>query len=267
MHPIERLRYVARASGADQGLLVRETAGALSGLGFDPAGLVTACRRIIDRHVVSGPLWWLCSKVLTAEDPMRAAWEAVDQIETDATAEELAYALPDGSTVCVLGWPETIGDALLRRGDVDVLVVDALGEGTGLARRLRRSDVDAIEVPMAGLGAAAAASDLVLLEPSAGGAGGVIAMAGSHAAAAVGAHGQVPGWLVAGVGRLLPAPVWNALRRRLDEDTDPWDRDDVVVPVDLLTGVVGTTGVCSVDEAVAASDCPVAPELFRTTAF
>ena len=29
MHPIERLRYVARASGADQELLVRETAHAL----------------------------------------------------------------------------------------------------------------------------------------------------------------------------------------------------------------------------------------------
>ena len=27
MHPIERLRYVARASGADQAMLVRETAG------------------------------------------------------------------------------------------------------------------------------------------------------------------------------------------------------------------------------------------------
>jgi hypothetical protein len=27
VHPIERLRYVARASGADQAILVRETAG------------------------------------------------------------------------------------------------------------------------------------------------------------------------------------------------------------------------------------------------
>ena len=36
MHPIERLRYVARSHGGDQRLLVRETAGALSGLGLDP---------------------------------------------------------------------------------------------------------------------------------------------------------------------------------------------------------------------------------------
>ena len=71
MHPIERLRYVARSSGADQALLVRETAGALAGLGFDPPGLVTACRRILDRHLASGPLWWLCARVLTANDPLQ----------------------------------------------------------------------------------------------------------------------------------------------------------------------------------------------------
>ena len=47
MHPIERLRYVARASGADQAMLVRETAGALAAFADDPAGLVTACRRIV----------------------------------------------------------------------------------------------------------------------------------------------------------------------------------------------------------------------------
>ena len=50
VHPIERLRYVARAGGVDHDVLVRETAAALGALGFDPAGLVTACRRIIDRR-------------------------------------------------------------------------------------------------------------------------------------------------------------------------------------------------------------------------
>ena len=73
MHPIERLRYVARASGADQAVLVRETAGALAAFADDPAGLVTACRRIVSRHPGSGPLWWLCSRVLTATEPMREA--------------------------------------------------------------------------------------------------------------------------------------------------------------------------------------------------
>ena len=38
MHPIERLRYVARASGADQAVLVRETAQALAAFRDDPSG-------------------------------------------------------------------------------------------------------------------------------------------------------------------------------------------------------------------------------------
>ncbi|MEJ7583727.1 MAG: hypothetical protein WKF43_06455 [Acidimicrobiales bacterium] len=75
MHPIERLRFVARASGGDQALLVRETAGALAAFRHDPAGLVTACRRIVSRHPASAPLWWLCARVLTAPTPWpRPGW-------------------------------------------------------------------------------------------------------------------------------------------------------------------------------------------------
>jgi hypothetical protein len=267
VHPIERLRYVARSSGADQALLVRETAGALSGLGFDPAGLVTACRRIVDRHVASAPLWWLCARVLTATDPLAEAYRAADEIAADRTGHELANALPDGATVCVLGWPEMISDALIRRGDLDVLVVDALGEGSGLARRLRRSDVDAEEVPTAGLGAAAAASELVLLEASAVGDDGAVAIAGSRAAAAVGHHAGVPVWLVGGIGRLLPARMWQALVGRLDEASEPWDSDDEVMPLDLVDRLCGPAGPEPVAAGLRRVDCPITPELFRSTAF
>ena len=50
---------------------------------------------------------------------------------------------------------------------------------------MQRSDVDALDVPVAGLGTAAANSDVVLLEVSAFGPGGALAVAGSRAAAAV----------------------------------------------------------------------------------
>ena len=43
MHPIEHLRYVARAAGEGPALLAREAAGALATFNDDPAGLVTAC--------------------------------------------------------------------------------------------------------------------------------------------------------------------------------------------------------------------------------
>src|SRR3954454_9918846 len=161
MHPIERLRYVARSSGASQEMLVRETAGALAALGFDPPGLVTACRRILDRHPLSGPLWWLSARVLTANDPTSEAWNAADEVGADSTADVLGYHLPDDSVVCVLGWPDVIGDALPPRRDVRVLVVAALGEGPGLVRQSLRADVEADDVAVSGLGSAV--TDFVLL--------------------------------------------------------------------------------------------------------
>ena len=96
VHPIERLRYVARASGADQAVLVRETAQALAAFRDDPSGLVAACRRIVDRHPTSAPLWWLCARVLTSPDGQREAWAAVDEIEDDRTAARAGLRPPGG---------------------------------------------------------------------------------------------------------------------------------------------------------------------------
>jgi hypothetical protein len=265
VHPIERLRYVARASGAEQGVLVRETAHALASFGDDPTGLVTACRRIIDRHPSSGPLWWLCARVLTGEDPIREAWGSSDAVDADATAVELAHAIPDAATACVVGWPELVGEALVRRGDVDVLVIDAFGEGHGLVRRLEAAGTDAVDVPSSGIGAAVEASDVVLLESTAMGPGGFVGVAGSLAAAAVARHANVPVWVTAGVGRLLPLRMWDALLRRRDEHMrdDPWDAEEEVVALDLVDRIAGPAGVVAVDAALRRIDCPIAPELFR----
>jgi hypothetical protein len=52
MHPIEHLRYVARATGADPVALVSETAQALFGLHMEPAGLVLAARRIVEQQLI-----------------------------------------------------------------------------------------------------------------------------------------------------------------------------------------------------------------------
>jgi len=264
VHPIERLRYVARASGADQALLVRETAQALVAFHDDPSGLVAASRRIVDRHPTSAPLWWLCARVLTAPEPTNEAWNAADEITADDTGDYLAYAIPDDSVVCVLGWPDVTGDALPRRGDVRVLVVDALGEGSGLVRRLQHADVDADDVAMSGLGAAVGDSDVVLLEATAIGPSGFIAVAGSRAAAATAKHAGIPVWLVGGVGRLLPARMWDALAGRLDAMGEPWELDDELVSIDLVDRVVMPSGVLEVPDALTLVDCPIAPELFKS---
>lgn len=263
MHPIERLRYVARASGADQSLLVHETAQALAAFSDEPAGLVAACRRIVDRHPTSGALWWLCALVLTAPDGQRAAWDAVDAIETDPTAGELGFAIPDEARVAVVGWPELVGEALPRRGDVAVLAVDALGEGSGLVRRLAHSGVDAIDVSTAGLGAAVASADVLLLEAVALGPTGFMGVSGSLAAAAVAVHAEVPVWVVAGVGRLLPGRMWDALvGRHTARPVDPWDLDEEVVPLGMVDRVCGPEGLQAPADALRRTGCPVAPELF-----
>ncbi|MDZ7732091.1 MAG: hypothetical protein U5R31_02400 [Acidimicrobiia bacterium] len=229
MHPIERLRYVARASGAEQAVLVRETAQALAAFRDDPQGLVTACRRIVARQPSCGALWWLSARTLAATDPMVEAWKAADEIEEDGTARELSHALPEGGPVVVIGWPELAGQALARRGDVEALVVDTFHEGSGLVRRLLQGDADAVDVPVAGLGAAVADADSsVLLEASAVGPTAFVGVSGRGAGRARDRrHAGVPVWLVAGVGRLLPARMWEALELRFDV-SDPWDADDEV---------------------------------------
>jgi hypothetical protein len=261
MHPIERLRYVARASGASQEALVEETARALASFASDPHGLVTACRRIVARQPTSGPLLWFAARVLSAGDPHREIRQAAGEVAADATPAELAHALPDDATVVVLGWPDAIGAALPRRGDVEVLVVDVAHEGSGFVARLDRADVDAVDVPLAGLGAAVAAADLVLLEASAIGPDRFLAVSGSRAAAAVARADAVPVWLVGGVGRLLPGRMWEGLERRAVSDDDPWDADDEMVPLSLVDRIAGIAGPEAVADALRRTDCPDCPTL------
>ena len=265
MHPIERLRYVARAGGADHGALAEETARALAGFSADPSGLVTACRRIVDRHPTSGPMWWLASKVLATNDPRAEAVRCVTTLQDDRTAAALAYELADDVTVTVIGWPEHVGDALVRRGDVRALVVDVLGEGAGLVRRLEQAESDADEVPPANIAGAVRWSNVVLLEASAVGPDGFVAAAGSHAAAAVAASTDAEVWLVAGEGRLLPERLWEALVDRLDQAGEPWELDEEIVPLGLIDVVVGPRGRESIEAMARRTDTPVVPELLKSS--
>jgi hypothetical protein len=267
MHPIERLRFVARSSGADPETLVREAAAGMASFGNDPAALVTACRRTIDRQPAVAPLWWLCARLLNASDARQEAHRARFEMSEDTTADETAFALPDGATVVVVGWPAIAGDMLVRRGDCRVLVIDTLDEGSGLVRRLRRSEVDAEEVRPSGLARAVTSADLVVLEASAIGPDAALCVAGSHAAAAVARSADIPVWLVGGTGRLLPARMWDALRTRVEDTGEPWELEDDVVPLSLVTKLCGPIGPESVADGLKRTDCPIAPELFRTTAF
>ena len=76
------------------------------------------------------------------------------------------------------------------------------------------------------------------------------------------AHLAKPVWVVAGVGRVLPGPLWEALARRLDDD-EPWDADEEIVPLDLVDRVVGPDGPLAHRRRPDPGGLPVAPELMR----
>ena len=262
MHPIERLRHVARSSDVASSALVAETAAALRAFGGDPQGLVTACRRIVARQPTAGPLWYLAARALTAADGLAEAQRVAAEVADDRTPRELAHALPDGATVLVPGWPDHTAAALSRRGDLRVLVVDSGGDGGALVDALVRAEVDAFDVPDRGAGSAATQADLVVVEAMAAGPAGALVPHGSTAAAAVARAVDAPVWLAGGVGRWLPDRLFGAMVDRVVSD-QPWLDDAELLPVDLVDEVVGPTGRRPVNEAVAGIDCPPAPELYR----
>lgn len=260
MHPIEHLRYVARAGDLSQDVLVGETASALGALASDPLELVTVCRRILDRYPVAGALWSMAARVCASPQPYRTAREFVTELRADATADHAADALPPEATVCLLGWPDLAAEGLGRRADVRIRIIDAYGEGAGLARRLAGRGCDVTDVPLAGLAAACSTADVVMVEAAAAGPDAVIAAGGSHAAASVGYTSGVPVWCVVGAGRALPPQFFDAATDTVADE--PWECDEEVVPLGLFSHIVGPGGI----EPAASwqrADCPLAAELLR----
>lgn len=253
---------MARAGDVPTAPLVREAAIALASFAHDPVELLTACKQLIERRPTSGPLLWVAARMLTGTDPGTEAWEAVEALERDTTTRELAHALPADSTVLVIGASEICGDAVLQRPDVEVLVADTVGEGFGLIRQLDARDHVAVDVPAAGVGAAAAEADLVLVEAEIMHEGAALARSGSLAAAAVATHLDIAVWLVAGVGRVVPTRMYEFVADR-GADIDPWDDEVEAVPVSLVDKIVGPAGPIPVAEIRYRVDCPIAPELFR----
>lgn len=252
MHPIERLRHVARAVGAPDESIFHEAASSLVHFADDPPALVAAARRLVDRHPGNGPLWWLAANMLTSIDPAETARTCVEQFHADPTLEQVSTALPPDARVSIVGWPPRLAEAFGPRGDVEVRVVDVEGDGPGFVRLLDDLDVTAIDVDVIGMGGAVASSDLVLVEASVIGPEVAVTPSGSWPIAAVARTSAVPVWLVGGVGRAVGASTWPAVFGRLAGGaTAPWEHDSDHLPLTLVDRVFGA------DEAVEA------PELTR----
>ena len=274
MHPIEHLRYVARAQGVNATALVEETAHALGSLHLDPAGVVVACRRIVERHPFTGALWWLCANVSTSSEPFEAVWELAEEIRKDRTGAELAAALPDDATTVTIGSPDVAGDGLIRRGDIRVLALDAGHSATGFVRKLDRYDVDNDRVDAGTAGAAVCAADVVLIEALACDSHRIVAPIGSSTIAASAHAWGTPVWLVAGVGRRLPSAFIDHMVQRHEAIIDPggeyrvdaWEMDVEIVPATMVTDVIGPHGRAPMGPPAIRPECPMAYELLRQSA-
>lgn len=266
MHPIERLRYVARATGADPATLVGETAMALRDLQMEPAGLVLACRRIIERHPTVGPLWWLCARLLSSTDPFELAEQLGTEVAHDSTATHLANALAPDSTLCMVGWSYVGMQVAVQRGDCRVLVVDSHGDGQAAVNALERANVSAEYVDLESAAGAITIADTVVIEALACGPGEVLCVGGSHAVASIAYCMSRPAWLVAGVGTNLPEVMWSAMKERTFCGRESWQVGVDVVPVELFSSVIGPAGVSTSSPNRFVADCEPMPELLRQSA-
>lgn len=264
MHPIERLRYVARATHVPGDVLARETAMALADFVGDDAGMLIACRRILDRQPTSGPLVWLAAHALGAPNQRKALWDAVEALEDDSTQAALAYSLPDDVVVAALGWSDTLSVLARKRGDIEFVIVDSDGSAEYQIERFVDETQSVTTIDAEAVGPGLADATHLLVEFDALGAETGLASIGSFPAAAVARQLELTIWGVAPIGVALGERMYSGLVRRWHERSpEPGHlRPIEELPTSLLDQVVTTAGLVGVDQAVKAGGCPIVPELF-----
>jgi hypothetical protein len=234
VHPIERLRAVARARDVEQTLLASEAASVLGSLAFDPMGLLTSCRRLIDRHPAAGALWWTCARLLAADDARAEARTITLELDDDPARIDLSLELPEGAAVTVVadaaGGSDLVYDLAGMRDDLHVVEAEA-AEGGG--------ELD--DNPGGG------APRILLVETGAAGPDGFLAASGTGRAVAVAREAGAAVWLVVAVGRRLPGPLFDAVVTRLGGTTGE------VVPLRAVDRIIEPRRV----------PCPCPPELLR----
>jgi|TARA_B110000444_G_scaffold29404_1_gene24526 hypothetical protein len=262
IHPIERLRYVARAGGVDQTLLAREAADAVSSLWVEPAELVNACRRIVHHHPYAGAIWALVLRVLISPDPLETAGRFADLLAVDLTSKKVASSLSENTILSLIGWPDIAGRKLSQRPDISVRVSDAYGEGSGYARKLMSHGVQVTESPLTAIGQACATSDVVLIEATAAGSKGIVTASSALGGASTAKSFGVDVWVMVGEGRALPGSIFELTKRRLQSE-DTLQADEEYTLLNLADAIIGPNGLSQSGLPMRA-DCPVASELLRS---
>jgi len=224
MHPIEQLRFVARASGADASLLVGEAASALSVFRNDRAALLTASRRLLTRQPRIGPLWWMCSHLIASSNVSKEGRRIVEMLQSDK---------------------------MPRRGDIRALVVDIEGQGSSVVRQLEHHDIEAEDVDASHCAGVVEDADVIIIEAAAVGEAAALVDVGNVTLAATAKALGTPVWLVSARGRALPEPYWQEIVERCaDPSLPPWLADHEICSLGLVDRVATSAGVSKVADFV-----------------
>ncbi|MFI5054193.1 MAG: hypothetical protein ACHQDE_07520, partial [Acidimicrobiia bacterium] len=146
------------------------------------------------------------------------------------------------------------------RPDLEVLAVRANPGDDRWRSRLARSDASARPVDV--IEAAAQDPSHVLVEVIASSPTQVLVPDGTSLLLEQLARPAMLLWLVAGVGRVLPARLFDAMLRQLGE---PADRGLELLDVQVADRIAGPTGLVRPESLQRRVDCPVAPELLRVS--
>jgi hypothetical protein len=261
-NPFERLRALARWSGGDDDLAC-EAAAAIAALSGDP-GLVVAARRMLAHHPAAATLWWVLAHVLASPEPAQAARQCRDLLDADRTADRLAAALPlqdEGDRLGVVGWTRTIDRAAAERADLDVVAIKIDGDDPTWSLRGRSTDrpirvIEGWQCATSGvtrlLVSAVAVDDRTVVV--AGGIGDLLWEVGE----------ETPLWVVAGVGRVLPRALLDALVRAAEAGDSDGPGELETLAFSRIERIVGPRGAEPPAEAVMGHDCPLPAELLGT---
>lgn len=226
MHPIERLRWIARAEDEPAASLAEEAAWTLGELGEqEPIALITACRRLLQRHPGCGPLWWASARLVVANDPLEAGRRAALELCSDATSERIGEALrgyTTASDTIVLTAPLELVATALESSKPYLLRV--VGSSGSLNRSMHAlSAATSCDVTVWSSGEEHEALDgacVLVVEVLAAGDGGVLVGRGSASVVRLAGRLGVPAWAAIGVGRALPAQLFEAAAERVKGGAD-----------------------------------------------
>ncbi len=139
VHPIEMLRAVARSRRGPPGELAAEAAWGLAALAEEePAAIVPACRRLLERQPACGPLWWLSARVLVAGDPAGEAERCATLLIDDPTPSVVRSTLRTDPNTPSLRVVRQGGVGEVAGADVVLIEVDALSAHTMIVPSSRR---------------------------------------------------------------------------------------------------------------------------------